>query len=449
MGEDARETGTASAAKAVLVGAEHLGKALTVIAASVYLLGYIVTASRLASYQASAPRLFDAQYFAAGLLPACFLWLVAFAVVHAWRYDASDQRFGISHFRWFAAQVLALVVVAGGPVAYLVVFDPLERQVNLAAFAMRVILGVVALAIMLWIVIVGVRHRLLLSAWNRLRRATNVRDIIWGTATGTALSALLLLLALMTWAVIPGVGDPASFYSQLPQAFGGGRLVFAQLYVDVAAIPSELVSKEISTSPGKAAAGAGEGNRQVRASVPVAILFQTPDEYIVYTGPSGFRQVWSIRADAVKARVSLSYRDLVDHSRGLMDHISNRAAHFDRLVAEFSGIEPDPALSSFQDAVAKRLGTLPSLLKDVSGRLDRIGREDLVITDPEMLALLMSAIEQLQSIEDWLEKVEKAFDRDKPRTPTEKLQFFTDLFALLGQGPTNESSTSSTPSPAP
>jgi len=89
---------------------ENFAKGLTIYTGSVYLIGFLITAARLAQYGVASIKLIDAQYIAAGIMPGLFLWITVLVVVSASHYDPGKGKRGRAHV-WIWANRLFLVLL--------------------------------------------------------------------------------------------------------------------------------------------------------------------------------------------------------------------------------------------------------------------------------------------------------------------------------------------------
>src|SRR5436309_5574100 len=102
-----------SALGIVLTVSERFGKAVAALSATSYVIGYAVTAARLAQAAVATTTLIDAQYLAAGLLPGSFAWLTVLVLISGYRYDPRREGRRLKSSWCFAVvSLLALFVMA-------------------------------------------------------------------------------------------------------------------------------------------------------------------------------------------------------------------------------------------------------------------------------------------------------------------------------------------------
>ncbi|HYR91049.1 MAG TPA: hypothetical protein VE422_43735 [Terriglobia bacterium] len=271
-----------------------LSKTVPLIAGTIYLAGYFITAGRLAEYGVAVTRFVDAQYFIAGVAPAALLLLTLAVICSAMRYRGKSDR-----LRTFNRMALVFTVLAGVGVITAVVNAVLNRFWKLdflaaeswfdlyVAMSFRAALGQVAL----WVLIAGLRSGLFTKLWKEFR----TRD---GVVEATQMvSVFLLILGVTAGLMVYGTyGAIARFYTKIPQSFGGGKVLRVQLYVEREKTPAALLANSDVEKPG------------LVYTVPVSLVFQTADSFIVDAG-DGAGRVWILDARIVHAVVS-SAKDL-------------------------------------------------------------------------------------------------------------------------------------------
>jgi hypothetical protein len=266
--------------------AEVLSKAVPLVAGTVYLAGYLVTAERLADYGVSVTQLVNAQYFIAGVAPGALFWLTVLVGRSAYRRGAlradrgAQGRVGLVVLALFG--VLFVLDVAGVTIARFTgrrVLGPQSWFDVYVGTLLRVALAQAGL----WYLIHGLRTRLFLELGRSLRHGRHDSGVAQAT-----LFVIFLAAAMMYRSYRESVG----VYAAIPQAYGGARPLRARLYVERSGVPAELL-----------AGGAGDaGERSARAyTLPVDLVFQTSDAFIVDPLHDGGRRGWTVYARAVHA----------------------------------------------------------------------------------------------------------------------------------------------------
>jgi hypothetical protein len=262
-----------------------LSKAVPLVAGTIYLAGYLVTAERLADYGVSVTQLVNAQYFIAGVAPGALFWLT---VLVGW----SAYRRGARHANREAQYRVGVVVLA----LFFVLFLLELADVALRRFADRRVLGPQSwldvyvgtlLRITLaqagfWYLIHGLRTRFFLELAYSLRHGRHDSGVAQAT----------LLVVLMAGAMMyRSYRESVGVYAAIPQAYGGARPLRVRLYVERSGVPAELL-----------ATGAGAGEPSALAYTrPVDLVFQTSDAFIVDPLHDGGRRAWTVYARAVRA----------------------------------------------------------------------------------------------------------------------------------------------------
>jgi hypothetical protein len=261
-----------------------LAKDLAFYTGTIYVIGFLVTATRLAAYGVASVELVNTQYLVAGLMPGLFLWLTVLVVVSASRYEPLTEDGGWKT-RWIWANVLFSMAVGILLVLPSILgerFDAAWEGLYPEAVPLVLLLGELAL----WILIVGFRQRRLRS-WLLPSREMG-RNL--GTIARWAYGGYLVLSALLLIVFAPG--SALDFYEELPQAYGGGKLLTIRLYVDGEQVPAELL--EVNADP--------DQNAPVR-TVPLNLVFGTSQEYVVVPIADEDERAWALNAGAVYAVV--------------------------------------------------------------------------------------------------------------------------------------------------
>lgn len=275
MMEMKRETSTLTV---VLQFVEQLARPVGVVAGAIYVIGYIVTAARLASYGIFGIKFFDAQYLAAGLIPGFILLVTAVVVISAFHHNPLRPT-GEKSSAWKWAHVVFWVPVGVMIIAIFLFrewFDEFWVKAKFVNMPIAFVLGEFAM----WILIVGFKNKIITS-WFK-GRSLGVFSII----LSIGYIMYLLIFALIALILMPLVG--IQMYAEVPQAYGGGKLLAVELYVDPVKVPRELLAdrpKAEALNPAR--------------TRPLDLLFRTSDEYIVAVPEYGNRRAWVIDAAAV------------------------------------------------------------------------------------------------------------------------------------------------------
>jgi hypothetical protein len=150
--------------------------------------------------------------------------------------------------------------------------------VYLSYVAAKFLLGELAL----WFIIVGWRSKYFAKL--------NKFSIRWGADSGLGyklMAVYLILVALNLFQIVP-VGREA--YDALPQAYGGGRPLRVELYVDANKVPGELLITKSDV-----------GQNSPARTVSLNLVLQTSAEYVVDPLDDGSQRAWVLKADAVHA----------------------------------------------------------------------------------------------------------------------------------------------------
>jgi hypothetical protein len=267
-----------------------LAKAVPLIAGTIYLAGYFVTAGRLADYGVSVTQLVDAQYFIAGLAPGVLFWLTLVVVYSAFRYKPQGnvgQMQNLIGCLLLALFVIgALIEVAGGV---------LDRYLNLRIFGMESWFDLYAMTLFraalgqmaLWFVITGLRT----GFFARMIREYRAREL----DTSDVVMLVICVLIIAGGMVYSSYGAVVGWYTAIPQAYGGGRPLIIQLYVEREKTPTELLAVSAGTEEGA-----------LTYTVPVELIFKASTTFIVDPVDDATQRVWSLDARTVYAVLSSS-----------------------------------------------------------------------------------------------------------------------------------------------
>lgn len=263
---------------------ERSTEILPVFVGTIYLIGYIVTATRLAQYGVSTTRLIDAQYFAAGMLPGLLLWVTFFVLISAFLYNSHKKEEGSTSL---LGRVILLIIILGAFTFALELVIPLsENWSDFCHFAVIIsyrlayfVFGELAL----WLLIVGWRTKFFsnyIEVFKKLGEETHLLYI-----------GIMFLIMIAVFGQIQIVSIGCEVYNELPQAYGGGKPFTVQLYVDSQKVPTELLDANVSDQGSPA------------RTIPLDLILQTSAEYIVDPIEDTDRRVWILKADAVYAVV--------------------------------------------------------------------------------------------------------------------------------------------------
>jgi hypothetical protein len=268
----------------VLNLAERTAKVLSVFIGSIYVIGYIVTATRLAQYGTPATTLLDAQYFAAGLLPGLLVWLTILVLVSAFLYDSHKLGRGSTPaLKWVPFLIVTLFVAT--LVMELLIIPVSESWTDLGRSAVNILSGLARLVLgelAIWYGIVGWRTGLLSELIKFLKSH--------GQETGSVYIGIIWLVGFAAIGLSQIVSFGWEAYNGLPQAYGGGKPLQVQLYVDSDKVPDELLVSLPTADQSSSA-----------RTVPLSLILQTSTEYIVDPLEDDGQQAWVLKSDAVHA----------------------------------------------------------------------------------------------------------------------------------------------------
>lgn len=256
-------------------------KVLALVTVTVYLAGYLVSAGRLAEYGVPVTQLLDAQYLIAGLIPALLLWITFIVCYSAYRYvPLTDDSKTLSRVGYFVLILFVVLLIeellaSFSDVAVLRVNSAFDRYVIGPA---RAILGQATL----WYLIGGARTGL----FSRLAIFLKGRKGGAGDVYQHVLFLFVLSLVMIYGSYRAGI----RLYAEIPQAYGGGSQLLVRLYVDRAKVPAKL----LVATPGAETAGLVE-------TVPLQLVFQTSNAFIVRTSGDRQTDAWILDARAVYA----------------------------------------------------------------------------------------------------------------------------------------------------
>jgi DNA polymerase III delta prime subunit len=269
-----------SAFGSVFEFAEYIAKAFTAFVGTIYVIGYIVTAARLAQYGVATTRLLDAQYLVAGLLPGLLVWLTALCLISA---IFNEPPRGHSSAGCLGLFILCCVVLA---LESLILFTPLGRSgselrqslLNATLVAVKFVLGELAL----WFLIVGWRTRYSSTLTAEFTRKGE------GPATVLLSMAACVVLGAIALYQIPVLGWRV--YNGLPQSYGGAKPLRIELYVDGTKVPGEMLATQ-----------ADKDQSLPARTIPLNLILKTAEEYVVGPLGDGNRRVWVLKTEVVHA----------------------------------------------------------------------------------------------------------------------------------------------------
>lgn len=257
---------------------ENLAKFLTVFAGSIYVIGYFVTATRLAEYGVPSINFFEAQYIIAGIIPGIFLWLTILVLISAYRYvPYKPQEYGqgtkvsvwlIAYILWFITLVVFVVL------AFVIDNFPLWLQFLFILFG----------ELSLWIIIVAIKYPT--YAWEAAFR------FAWKNSFGERMGVIviiILLIAISIFTLYRMWPMGRDLYVSIPQAYGGGKPLPVILYVDDGKVPAELIDTK------------ADGDVKPSRTIPLHLVFRTSNEYIVDPIETDELKAWVIDTSAVFA----------------------------------------------------------------------------------------------------------------------------------------------------
>ena len=273
-----------------------LGTATRTIAgfgAFVYIIGYAVTAQRLAQYGVSTTELLDAQYFVAGIVPGLMIWITVFVVISALRFKlVSDNASQSIIHKWIWINFLV-----GIPIFLLIIsgfisadwFETAWLSIYPAQVPIILLLGEISL----WILIIGLKN----GGFAKIIGMASNKSLLFRRVLIIGCGIHFLDLAVITFLTLVGIpllGEQT--YEAIPQAYGGGHSIIVELYANRQELPSELFapqSEEITL--------AGSPTY----TLPVFLIFRTSNEIIVDPIGDCDIRAWVLKADAVFATVEL------------------------------------------------------------------------------------------------------------------------------------------------
>jgi len=253
-----------------------LSKAVPLLAGAIYLAGYVVIAIHLTKYNVPLTQLVSARYFIAGLPPFVLLCLFGAVGYSAYRYNPRVDGGKMQSRVGFLA--LGLFVAA-------IVIEVVGKQIRLGAWFNLYLATLCSAALgqaAFWYFVAGVRTRLFVGMKTYFRaQGRDASDAYW-------FAVYIVLMAIAGAA--SSFSAMARVYTALPQAYGGGRPLRVQLYVERDKIPAELLASR----------PAGETAALVQ-TVPVELILQTSEAVVVDTLDTGPRRVWTVDARIVHA----------------------------------------------------------------------------------------------------------------------------------------------------
>jgi hypothetical protein len=263
--------------------AEHIAKAFTVFVGTIYVIGYIVTATRLAQYGVPTIRLLDAQYLAAGLLPGLMLWLTILVAVSAFFYKDRD---GILSLKLVGVAVGILFIISVALEFVVIPFSwiTVGRSVlNTCYITARFAMGALAL----WFLIAGLRTKYfsdLIIFFRDKGKGAGPVYVGFVYLAGLVVIGALILIPRLAWQV----------YNGLPQAYGGGKPLRIELYVDSTKVPSELLAPQSGTT-----------QAALVRTIHLNLILKTSTEYVVRPLADSDQRTWVLKTDVVHAEYAV------------------------------------------------------------------------------------------------------------------------------------------------
>lgn len=185
----------------VLCFTERTGKAIAVLTATSYVIGYIVTAVRLAQGGVPTTRLIDAQYFAAGFLPGLLVWVTMFVVASACHYEPRQEDGSLkslwNYAIWFLVLLFltAIIIEVLNGLARERWSDSAQSLLSISDNLIKLVLGQLAL----WYLVAGLRSKVL---WELIKALKNVGEGYYNPVLWFILLSLGLALIGM-WRIVP------------------------------------------------------------------------------------------------------------------------------------------------------------------------------------------------------------------------------------------------------
>jgi hypothetical protein len=258
---------------------QSMAKGLTIYTGTIYVIGFLVTAARLARYGVTSTELLNSQYIAAGLLPGLLLWITILVLVSASRYEPRKTGNGWKA-SWRRANVAFVMPIWAVYLLSLIFgerFGEIWEGLYPEAVPLILLLGELGL----WILIVGLKRRVFLG--KSLRRGLGIDFSV------VAQSIYVLLLLCSVLLLIAAATELAlKLHKQLPQAYGGGKLLTVRLYVDGENVPVELLEP-----------GHDPDQDALAWTIPLNLVFKTSEEFILVPLGIDESQTWILKASEV------------------------------------------------------------------------------------------------------------------------------------------------------
>ena len=297
-----------------------LAKIGAAIVTFTYFLGFLVTAWRLYEYGITLSRLVDIQYLVVGAIPMTVLLMIAAAIYLGWHFAQVREGIGL--------EILVLAMIISVPLFWMydqwkkgrVPVDELQRQmtqfVTQGAPWWFFVIG----WLVLWAMTASTKKALysirMLKAGGdddqhpeakadkddskqsetkhdeetsstkteKRPRSSRIKDLV------VLLSIYFIAVTILSVAVISTFPTMAHLYLNLPQTVGGGSPIVVEMYVDGSKAPPDLLSQPPIPDAKLAA-----------KTVPLTLIYRTPDYYIVKAYASTPGPVWVLSSDNVYA----------------------------------------------------------------------------------------------------------------------------------------------------
>ncbi len=256
-----------------------VGKLIPAGLATIYALGYAVTARRLAEYGLATTQLVNAQYLVAGFPPFLLLAATVGVVWSSLRYTPRANR--RSPFVPLGIMILvAFIGLVIGEIGGLVPFEEANPATYFFAL-LRLLLGEAAL----WFLVAGVRSGFFAAAARSPRSPNPDGFDQWRMPLYLAVLAGTFILFAFIRA--------ANIHTLIPQAYGGTKPIVIRLYAPRLSLPQDLTSKGTSSDSGVLA-----------RTEPLELLFQSDKVFVVRPVSDSSGRVWTLDSRVVTSVIT-------------------------------------------------------------------------------------------------------------------------------------------------
>lgn len=261
--------------------AELMSKLIPLIAGTVYLAGYVVTARRLAEYGVTVTQLLNAQYFAAGMAPGLMIWLT---VAVAYSAVTSNQDTNKRRLNFAALLILGLIV---GTILFIAINWLVGRVWGVwiqerwwfNSYVSGPALALLGLST-LWYIIAGFKTGLFIQMIRNRRQSEGFLGFLQGFGIMAFIGGSALVFTFLA---------AIRMYDSIPQAYGGGKPLNVVLYIERDKTPRDLIA--VSTE---------NNDKPVVRTITLRLVSQTADNLIVAAANES-RTVWTLNAQTVHA----------------------------------------------------------------------------------------------------------------------------------------------------